>query len=294
MTSVPSVFPVNVKPNVCIQCLQTPERPPLLAGCTIEDGPAYLDGELTISVTRLPAFLNAISFNETKPGGKRYAGKGNMNFQNLQRCAIFSTLAEIDRNASKVSVTFLEYANIQHCLQISNETKGRINETIDFFTRGPTYTRKVQCDLDVNVLTTYTLEQSIGLYRMVQFQYSLHPLNHNEEEMRYERLTVDDIYRAVLALRLAESSYETGEYFEYSECGQYDWIYLLPFIGSFVILAFLGCIALLFSSYDGLRIFGRRRGLSQDFVLNEDQGGVEKESKCSPLSRTWKPPAEQP
>lgn len=284
LTAAPSVFPVHVTPKLCINCLISRKRPPLLSGCTIEDGPTYPAGKLTISVTRLPAFLNGISFNETRPGGKRYDGKGDMNFQNLKRCSIYSVLVEYGGNAERkgsISITFLEYANIQHCQEISLTTSGKINETLHFVTRGPTFAQEIHCS--VNALSKDTLEQSLGLYRLVQFQFSLHPLNLDESAMRYQKLTVDDLYRAVLANRLTESSYETGDYFEYSECGQYDWDYLMPFIGSLLLLVLLGGISL-FLSYDGrVRILGRERARSQDRI-QKDNDRLEIEASFPPLS----------
>lgn len=248
---VPSGFPAYVTPSTCIQCLDTPTRPPMLKDCRVEDGRVYAAGELSIGLHRPQSLLNtvAVGFNETAAGGRHFFVDGDLVLQNLDQCAIFGTYVDnVDKPSGETTVTYFEYSLQDHCDgEIRIATRERPDVVQWFETKGPTYTQRITC-AESRVLPA-TLREAIMLYRTVQLEYSLHLQAYDEEKLRFEKLSENDVYRAVLGAMLANTQFKDGEFYEYAECGLYEWVYLAPFLISLGCLGFLAAFAYYFSAW---------------------------------------------
>lgn len=254
LTLVPSGFPADVNANVCTKCLETADRPVILGDCTVRDGRKYAPGELTVVVEKSSTLLKTVSlgFRESSTTGTPYMGTGDVVKQ--QTCTIFSFHIPDVNNTSNATLTYFEYANDTHCEQILDASKrkdiGSDDEDSDgdgrlaFRTEGVTYTQEIRCAK--NLLRGATFRNSVSLFRSLQLEFSLHRPNYNNNTERFRKIVVNDVYRSGIAAMLTNGDFDDNEYFEYTDCGQYHWVFIIPFLTLLTFLSFIAMICAMF------------------------------------------------
>lgn len=241
---VRSGFPADVNANVCTKCLDTPDHPVILGDCTVLDGRTYGPGELLLGVEKISSLLRTVSvgFKETSTKGTAYLGTGDVVKQH--NCTIFSFHMPDVNNTSNATLTYFEYANDTHCEEILD--KSRADEKVLWIpTEGFTYTQEIRCS--INSIQAATFRDSVSFYRSLMLEYSLHRAGYNTKTHRFRKLTADDVLRSAIAAMLTNGHFEEKDYFEYSDCGLYSWVYITPFLALLILLSFAaGIVSLLF------------------------------------------------
>lgn len=243
LSFVPSGFPADVNANVCTKCLDTPDRPAILRDCTVRDGRTYAPGELQVGVQKTKTLLKTLSvgINETGSHATKYPGLGDV--IKAQNCTIFSFhMAEVN-NTSNATLTYFEYANDLHCEEILKSTK-ETDDILWFETKGETFTQEIRCA--ESKLRPATFRDSVSLFRGIQVEFSLHRAKYDPLTERFNKLTVDDVYRAIIAAMLTNTDFQENEYFEYTDCGLYNWLYITPFMATVSLLLLVSAPIILF------------------------------------------------
>lgn len=246
---VPLAVPIRAKENLCLKCLNQQQ---VLKDCIIENGRTFENGELEIGVikTDYPFY--------TVTDGIRYAKKDSVpkisfkgygdlvTYQlNAQSCAIFFFAIETDFEENNdiersVSVTYFEYINPIHCFQIREKSSKDVMTWVR--TENRTYSQNIR--FTKQLIHIYDILESLALYRSFQTEFDLNKRsNQSTQWERLPRLTEDDIYRAILARQISVTEQNKGTYEEYTECGVYHWIYIIPFIGTVIFLFLIALIA---------------------------------------------------
>lgn len=111
-------------------------------------------------------------------------------------------------------------------------------------TDGPTYTQEIRCEIEkIN-----SFGPIIHAYRSMQPENMVFPTPSHPEKEMFEPITADDLYRAGLTYEIGLSevynTHEMGEYFIYTECGYFDWKFIIPLAGVMVVLIILYIVAM--------------------------------------------------
>lgn len=258
LTSVTVGFPRRINPTTCLRCLKPNATNLIINSCTVDDAKSYSPGSLQIGVmTANTGFETvAIGFNETEQNGLSFSGDGDVTSNN-HTCATFIWALDKQERNGTIDLTYLEYADQDHCKSLLNESRKLTKTTgaptpIWRPTKTTTYTQKIHCRQ--NSLAPERFQMALGVYRTMQLENTMKQLQFNTRTQRFERITVDDVYRAVLALKMMDHNNASGLYQEYVQCPGYDWQYIMPFataLGSFFLLAIIAFL---------LRLISIRRG----------------------------------
>lgn len=225
-------FPHNVSSKVCLPCLT---GTPALMDCTLRDGKSYPAGVLDIGVRKTPSVLStvAVGFRGTDESERQFLGKGDLAHVG-EKCVSFLFHAE-GGSGSPVTVTYFEYVHQVHCKELMHKAGESPEESLWEPTRAATQTQKIQCG--TSQLSASFLEQALTVFRTTQVENTVKPMAFDEIESRFARIREDDIYRAALALSLADAEKSVGNYSVYTACAKYNVVYLLPLIVSSLVLA---------------------------------------------------------
>lgn len=249
---LPVGMPKHITGKECIECLyneSTTDETYLARGCSIQHKHTYKAGELEVSVKTTDGVFKTISlgFRETIRENVLYSGSGDLT-SNGERMATFvigSNRAEGEIN-DKTRFTHVEYANQEHVadmLKRAQEDKGQvISESI----RNNVSVDEIHCD--VNVLDASDFEKALMIYRTIQLENPAPLAEFDNDLQRFKPITSDDLYRAVLAMKIMDDDGRIDDYYVYTECGVYDWAYLVPIIVIIAIILLLCLSSLLLSS----------------------------------------------
>lgn len=251
-------FPVKFSGRTCLSCLNATEDITVVSNCSVRNGKTFPAGSLFIGAARYPSIFNVIaagfktmsSGNETRT--HTFAGDGDLTFCDEHYAMfIMHGLATTD---DATEVGYMEYSDQVHCkslldkmLQQPTSTNLENSSTWEV-TRAPVRTQIIRCEK--NTVGFESFRAALQLYRSFQLEDDFSPAPFNKETKSFPPITNDDVYRAVLSLLLWSAKYEQGEYYEYTECGLYRWVFLLPFFLCISVLVCLGALAL-FLFYQG-------------------------------------------
>lgn len=160
--------------------------------------------------------------------------------RNAHHCAAFLIHGRHEDNAGVV-LTYFEYAYQRHCNTLVEEARRarvrRQNGDITAFwtvTEGNATSHVIKCQN--NEIAMPSFREAVRVYRAMQMENTLYPIWFDKRTQSFQPLKVDDIYRAVLSMKLIDDGREEGDYFEYTECGIYNVQYMVPlFIAIFLI-----------------------------------------------------------
>lgn len=114
--------------------------------------------------------------------------------------------------------------------------------------RGPVYRRNISCT--TNRIYMGQFIRALLIYRTIQMDnielhmdmMSQRESNRSNNNDLFDPLTVADVYRAILAVKIGELMPETeiGEFFEYPRCASYNWIFAIPTLTTLFLINALG------------------------------------------------------
>lgn len=262
LTSTHSGFPRKVNKSICIKCLEG-KKNSSLSGCSIVDGKTYQPGSLLIHVETTQNAFGTIT-NAFQPSGskKPYNGLGDVT-RNGNICSAFLFYPETVEN--QLQLTYFEYAHQKHCLSLvqtardrANCTNGDSNCTATNEMQSPVVIEKtkalvrtyvIRCaksDLSIN-----NFNRALQVYRTMQLENTISLAGYNRTEMQFQKITLDDVYRAALSMKIIDDEHEVGPYQVYTECGDFDWTYLIPFMLSLAMISALGLYSIIISWREG-------------------------------------------
>lgn len=160
-------------------------------------------------------------------------------------------------NTTTLSVTYLEYANQDHCESLLKKSKRALSKNSSlnpvFSTTEPTldtvYISSILCvfpsfsSSSIKLLTSGSLAKILRGYRTMQLENTIHPALLAKSNHRFAQLSEDDVYRAVLAMKIIDDGNDTGELFEYVQCGMYHMKFIGPFVVTLGVIAILGIVS---------------------------------------------------
>lgn len=239
LTSVRSGFPHNVSEKTCVKCLA---EQPILSDCRLTDGPSYPARKLSVAVRSIntPLHTVATAFKVVKTG-EIFEGEGDVVHVG-ETCSSF-LLMVTGKLQNRVQLTYLEYTHTDDCDTLFKDAQEHQGEKDPrwHLTHNAVHTRNVHCS--IAGLRTEELQLALLAFRTTQLENSVSRAAFDDSEKRYSRIVADDVYRAALAWRLADREERRQTYWEYSECGRYDAMYMLPLAACLLLLSGLLVLA---------------------------------------------------
>lgn len=248
-------FPLSINNSFCIKCQKFDPSTAVLANCSAKIGKTYPAGSLSIGVGYAfgPFFTVVKGITEIgEVENKTYTGEGDFIVSRKNKHGAFLVHSSESNEGEKV-YTYFEYANQPHLRVLLTKLSAALEKQNGSFltvqpiwerTEGPTHTQQIQCEIE----KFNSFRGIIQSYRSMQLENMLFPPQYEKESEMFERITEDDLYRAGLKYRIvfseAYNTYETAEYFTYTECAFFDWIFIIPLLVVVLIVALLYIIEL--------------------------------------------------
>lgn len=232
-------FPVSLNDSFCLTCMKFNPQVAVLANCSAKTGRTYPPGSLAFGMSfgRFSILVDAlIQVDEYE--NKTITGMRDFTLSKNHTFIIFSVHSS-KSNEGRTIYTYFEYAKQAHIRSVlyrmiaEHQRKGTYLLTQKFWerTQGPTYTQEIQC----GIRKIENLEAVISSYRTMQLNNMVFPPDFDIEKEMFEPITEDDVYRAGLAQKIgfaeAYGTHEKGDYFTYTECAYYNWLYMIPVAG---------------------------------------------------------------
>lgn len=245
ITSARTGFPLFFDEMTCLQCLKdSPDSLIIASNCTVNSGPKFTAGSLSLDVDVFRSGYVKMNFSEIN-GPRIFFGKSESTF-NGSHGAIFIVHGKVRELDNSSELLYLEYANQDHLEKIRaviTENRGNYRRKV-FFSFPIQSTIHVQIIHCVqNELDMEAFRESVQVYRTTQLDTVFEPLPFHDNCNCFESIKDGDIYRGILALKLAEGTEIEGKYLVYSQCAVYNPIFLIPFIASSLTLGILLIIA---------------------------------------------------
>lgn len=252
LSSLPVGLPKHITGKECIECLyneSSTDETYLARGCSIQHKSSYMAGELEVGVKTTDGAFKTISlgFRGTDRNNVFYWGMGDLT-SNGKRMATFVIGSDnIDGEVNnETRFTYIEYSNQEHVadmLKRAQEDKGQdIWEAI----RSIVFVQEIHCD--VNMLDVHEFEKALMIYRTIQLENPAPLAEFYDDRQWFKPLTSDDLYRAVLAMKIMDDDGKMDDYYVYTECGVYDWTYIAPILGIIAIILLLCVSSFILSS----------------------------------------------
>lgn len=279
-THISHGFPRRITNDLCVKCLPkaTPSNT-IASGCTV--GPARPVHGVSIGVKMTDgAFLafvtgmNVTSFgSDGSNGGKKnqrvvreFHGMGDVT-RTVHTQYVVTFVSKDDRvedkeQSSGHTVQYWEYSNQDHISKLCNaaiEKQDTDTPIVTEVTKGPVYRRSITCD--TNTVHMAQFVRALLVYRTVHMENIQRPAEfipvrtttaegnsdnkNGKGSGSFDPLTVSDVYRAILAVKVAEelpaeSDVENGSFFEYPQCATYNWRFAIPTAVALLSIALLG------------------------------------------------------
>lgn len=227
LTFVPSGLPKRITGSECLRCLKERGNPDIMRGCRVSSENRFPAGKLRIGVKTTTGPFKTIAEAFQEIGGKKrmFSGLGDLTGNGFRRAVfMFSTL----QNSSKKAITYLEYGNQNHSqklLSLAGEQAGQVVWEIN---QSEVHQWDIECD--VNELSIDHFLQTMMVFRTIQLENPSTPAVFVEEEHRFSLISDQDVYRAGISIKITDEDNKISDYYIYTSCGIYHWIYLAPFI----------------------------------------------------------------
>lgn len=281
-------IPRWINETYCFECQRKEFAPEdLLMNCSVSDGPTLPEGSLDIAIETTNSSVGTrTSYIESVDGNRTvFRGDGDLTRQHGgNSCRTFLLYTRNDSMIGDFSLTYFEYVNNEHCNRLFDRSfdlfhSDRSSLVVER-TEGETFTQTINCR--DSVLSAGDVQRSLQSYRSVQMENVISsPRN---EKARFEKITGEDVVLAVLALKMVDDSAAEGRYWVYTECGVFDYRFVVPVL---VCMCATGILALM-SMY--LRFIAQKyassrgwetpdlssivRRSTQDRVLQEKEAGA--------------------
>lgn len=242
---VTSGMPKKMNSTFCFHCLDG-KKDDILRDCSAKIVRQYGLGELRVGVKTTDGSFGTVSIGFMGPSGEDFRGgdgSGDLT-SNGEHAAIFSFTKPDPRN-DKV-LTLFEYGNQEHIKQLLDNARNAKGKPVWEETTGPVRVTEISCR--VNKLSEEHFRLAVMAYRTVQLENPIVLAKFNGSEEQFSAVTEDDVYRAVLSMKIMEDTQDTGIYYEYTTCGKYNWHFLAPILVVVLLIIVLGLVSIRVSS----------------------------------------------
>lgn len=279
-THISHGFPRRITNDLCVKCLpQATKTNTIASGCTV--GPAkpvhgvsigvkMTDGAFLAVVTGMNVTSSVVEDGKNRRVVRQFHGMGDVTRTVHTQYVV--TFVSKDENvpdkeqSSGHTLQYWEYSNQDHISKLCNAAIDRQKTDTPIVTEvanGPVYRRSITCDTNTVHMTQFM--RALLVYRTVQMENIQRPAEFipvagtvsNATEGRsttnsnrkrngsFDALTVSDVYRAILAVKVAEelpadSEVASGTFFEYPQCATYNWRFAIPTVVALLCIALLG------------------------------------------------------
>lgn len=244
-TRIPAGVPRRVSGSVCFSCMEDRNiYPDIASSCVAKRARTYKPGELEVGVLTTDGAFGTIAEGFRETGGKRdsFEGSGDLT-HNGKRYATFI----LTRIAEK-KMLYLEYAHQVHVERLFWLASGSKGSTIWEKTQAPVVTHEISCE--VNALGSDHFERALHAYRTIQVENPTSPLAFVDNEQHFAFFSSEDIYRAILSIKVIDDALQNGNFFMYTKCGEYNWTFLAPILTCMAVIILLFAISAYLKSGD--------------------------------------------
>lgn len=248
LTRVTKGMPKSITGKECLLCLykDKDKHPDIVCDCLVKKKKVYQAGELKVGVKTTDHDFGtiAVGFHETRGNRTKFTGEGDLT-DNGQKKAIFLFAYERPDNADKrgnsttTEMLYFEYGYQEHVNLIFEESKEAEGHQIWRDTKSRVHVWSIVCDL--KHFSPEQFQLAVMTYRSIQLENPTKIISFNRTEERFEPISTEDVYRAVLSMKVIDNNNETrGEYYEYTTCAQYKWQFLAPLVVCVALILILG------------------------------------------------------
>lgn len=124
------------------------------------------------------------------------------------------------------SMAVFEYANTTHISKLLDKARAKNGTLVEEVTVGPVQRYQIQCS--INKLSMDNFETAMMLYRTMQLEGVTKIAEVAGSHVA--KMTTDDVYRGILALKLIDNEVCSSNTIIYTTCGRYEIRYLAPLV----------------------------------------------------------------
>lgn len=256
MNMLVSDFPLEFGSSLCFPCLNMTSENILLSNCSADHGPYYETASVMIGMERevgssKPALvgLKMLETHDSTGSDEVLEAIGDLGFSGSHYSAF---LIHASQTEGHTRLTYFEYTHQEHCFELLHSTQNEAgnltteSETMWITTRAPMKTQTITCKK--NEFDMKSFRSALYVYRGTQLGNVFNRISMDKDTDFFTPISKSDIYKAMLSLRIVSSVSQYGEYFEYTECGHYQWAFLVPFILCCIVLLLLGVFSMVLST----------------------------------------------
>ena len=240
LTQVSSGMPKKLTGKECLPCLYKRKLPIIANKCSIELEKVHKPNELLVGVEATKTALGVIcvGFNETAGSGMRFSGQGDLTGNGMNR-AIF-LFAQRTSEGPTDEFLYFEYASQPHAERLKRAAREE-GKALWQKNEAPVYMWSIKCG--TNRLSPGNFREALTIYRTIQLENPAQLARFDERKQKFQEITHDDIYRAILSLKIIDDDREEGVYDVYTSCAVYNWAFLLPIGLCLTVILVLGLLS---------------------------------------------------
>lgn len=246
LTRVPAGLPRRLTGRECISCMDDDREkyPDVISNCQVTVTREYAPNELKIGVvsSTTSPFGNIVhGFMEND--GTEYIGPGDItNNGDFWSSFVVSAVAS--------EIIYIEYDHQEHVADLLRRGMLRQDEVIWDSIRASVEKLTVTCA--VNLINIENFEPAMQIYRTIQLENPVNPAVFNNDTQRFARLSDQDVYKAALSIKVIDDEHTVGEFYSFTTCGVYNWLFFVPMAVCVVFVILLGVTSIFSSSVDVL------------------------------------------
>lgn len=248
LSDVKAGTPLALSSKICLSCLQAPENQYVLSGCKISAAPEFPPGQIQVSVRGGDSSFGVVSAG-FRTHIENLTGVGDLTFNGMH----FEIFAFVVRNKSSSVLTYLSYNHQRHCEDLRTRAEnakvpGKKSPVIWEKTRARVRAFDIHCS--TNQFSMEQFAKVLKVYRTIQLENTVWPTRFHtlgkgiDAEGFFNPMTINDVARAVLSIKIMDHTRKMGTFYEYKLCTTYEWQFILPLALSLVGVIVLGVYAI--------------------------------------------------
>lgn len=219
--------------------------PIIVANCSVADFRIHARGTLYISIQNTKSIWSFVmSRVQFVSQSNSLSGYGDQIF-NPSYLSAFNIIGTAGGLGGAIKARVFEYSNSEQLVDIASsiETSRNYYAPKTQSNKTPLLSYEVKCSK--NILAPHRFANALRTYRTTQLESSikLHPIVEwkvgNESVAVAKPMSAADVVKATIALKASDMDECEGETWVYSTCGVYDFLYIMPVIGTILILCFI-------------------------------------------------------
>lgn len=285
LTTVRSGTPRRVTGQECLRCMDDIHNPSIISSCSVTLQKVYKKGMLKVSIRKTNGPFGTITSHfinlET---GERMRGMGDI----TRNGAHWASFVVFSRNPQSLDISYIEYANQAHLNALFQKAAGAPGIEIAEETLTEVLEHRVHCGL--NELSLKSFLEAIMVYRTIQLENPTVLHYFNDSASRFELLSKEDIYRAVLSLKIIDDQHNASSLYQvYTSCAVYNWYFIIPFLCSLVLVMLLGTTSVIMGAVSCGKYNKSRHGIpynSHTWFRHVRNGGAGNHALVNSIDKT--------